>query len=168
MNHSKRHVGLSLAFSLLTLFSLNTLAANALPEYSTAYDPARDPFKDGADAVKRAKESNRRVLIEVGGEWCKWCHVLDDFLDKNPDIKQRLHETFVMLKVNVSDTNDNSQFLKAFPAPLGYPHMYVTESNGDILKSKDTADFLIKGQYSRNQFSSFFNRWSIDKKLSQN
>ena len=142
--------------------------ANTLPAYSLKYDPSRDPFKDGAHAINLAKESNRRVLIEVGGEWCKWCHILDEFLDKNPDIKQRLHSTFVMLKINVSDANDNNAFLKAFPKPLGYPHMYVTEKNGNILWSKDTADFLVNGQYSRKQFTEFFNRWEISNTLSQN
>jgi len=141
-------------------------ASNVLPGYSLKYDPSRDPFKDGLDAIKLAQQSNRRILIEVGGEWCKWCHILDNFLDKNPDIKQRLHKTFVMLKINVSDKNDNKKFLQAFPKPLGYPHMYVTESNGDILWSKDTADFLVKGQYSRQQFTEFFDRWEIKQELS--
>ena len=64
-----------------------------------------------------------------------------------------------MLKVNVSDENDNSEFLKAFPKPLGYPHMYVTEKNGSVLWSKDTADFLVNGSYSRDRFNTFFDRW---------
>jgi thioredoxin-related protein len=137
-----------------------TVALN-LPEYSVKYDPQRDPFKDGAAAIKLASETQRRVLIEVGGEWCKWCHILDDFLDNNPDIKVRLHKTFVMLKINVSNENDNSEFLKAFPKTLGYPHMYVTEKNGSVLWSKDTAEFLEKGKYSRDRFSVFFDRWTL-------
>jgi len=160
-------VFLALVFAIAMALALPAQATNLLPEYSLKYDPLRDPFKDGAEAIKLAKQTNRRVLIEVGGEWCKWCHILDDFLDKNPDIKDRLHKTFVMLKVNVSDANNNHSFLKAFPKPLGYPHMYVTEKNGDILWSKDTADFLIKGQYSRQQFNQFFDRWAITKEVTQ-
>ena len=150
----------SIIYALLFGFCALPLAvASSLPAYSLVYDPARDPFADGHEAIKLAQATRRRVLIEVGGDWCKWCHVLDAFLEKNPDISQQLHETFVVLKVNVSDENDNSQFLKAFPRPLGYPHMYVTENNGDILWSKDTAEFLVNGVYSRQQFSQFFTRW---------
>ncbi len=134
-------------------------ATDELPQYSVKYDPQRDPFKDGIAAIKLATETQRRILIEVGGDWCKWCHILDDFLDKNPDIKSRLHKTFVMLKVNVSDENDNSEFLKAFPKTLGYPHMYITEKDGRVLWSKDTAEFLVKGKYSRERFNAFFDRW---------
>ena len=153
-----------LTFVMAISIALPTHASEPLPDYSTQYDPLSDPFKDGSNAVKLAQQTNRRILIEVGGDWCQWCHKLDAFLDKNPDIKHRLHNTFVMLKVNVSDTNDNSQFLKAFPEPLGYPHMYVTETDGNILWSKDTADFLVNGQYSRQQFNLFFDRWDINNK----
>jgi len=159
---------LARATALSILLTLPAQATSSLPDYSVKYDPARDPFKDGANAIKLARESNRRVLIEVGGAWCKWCNILDDFLDKNPDIKQRLHNTFVMLKINVSDANNNSEFLKTFPKPLGYPHMYVTEKNGDILWSKDTADFLVNGKYSVEQFTKFFDRWEIKNKLTSN
>lgn len=131
-----------------------------LPEYSVKYDPARDPFSDGAQAIQLAQDSQRKVLIEVGGDWCKWCHVLDDFLKQNPHTEQQLHEHFVLLKINVSDENSNQDFLKSFPKPLGYPHMYVSDPDGNLLKSKDTAEFLVNGQYSTEAFAAFINKWS--------
>ncbi len=157
---------------LLILLLPNTILANgtlpALPDYSLHYDPSRDAFADGRAAIKLAAKTQRRVLIEVGGEWCSWCHVLDKFLDDNPDIKQQLHETFVLLKVNVSEENDNKKFLSAFPKPLGYPHMYVAEQNGKVLWSKDTADFIRNGKYNRDNFLAFFKRWKINKKTKVN
>lgn len=132
-----------------------------LPEYSIKYDPTRDAFKDGRDAIQLAKTTQRHILIELGGDWCKWCHVLDTFLNENSEIKAKLHETFVVLKINVSDTNDNAEFLAAFPRPLGYPHMYVADGNGSILLSKDTADFLYQGQYSQQRFHDFFEQWTL-------
>ena len=132
------------------------------PEYSLKYDPARDPFNDGHSAIQLAKQTQRRILIEVGGDWCKWCHLMDGFLDENPDVKAMMHQTFVMLKVNVSDANANEKFLSSFPKPLGYPHMYVSDTDGSVLLSKDTADFLIKGKYSREKFIEFSRRWAIN------
>ena len=155
--------------NLLILFfffiSLQPALAEQLPEYSLTYDPSRDAFQDGRDAIKRARKTNRRILIEVGGDWCKWCHVLDRFLNKNPDIKKELHQTFVFLKVNVSEENSNDEFLKVFPRPLGYPHMYVTEKDGKLLLSKDTADFFENRTYSVKKFKAFFQRWAIDKNV---
>ncbi len=150
--------------ALLILFFFITLQsafAIQLPEYSLKYDPQRDALQDGRDAIKLASATNRRILIELGGDWCKWCLLLDRFLNKNPEIKTQLHQTFVLLKVNVSDENDNSAFLKVFPQTLGYPHMYITESNGKLLLSKDTAQFLVNGQYSVKRFKAFFKRWAL-------
>lgn len=143
----------------LLLLLTTSLQSATLPDYSLAYDPARDAFSDGRAAIQLAASTNRKVLIEVGGDWCAWCHVLDKFLQTHSDVQQQLHNTFVMLKVNVSDTNDNAEFLKAFPRPLGYPHMYITDSQGRILWSQDTAEFLEQGKYSRQRMLDFINKW---------
>lgn len=154
-------------FFFFLFFSLQGASASQLPEYSTGFDPARDAFADGRDAIKRATATKRLILIELGGDWCKWCHKFDHFLNKNPEVKKELHETFVLLKVNVSDENYNDEFLKVFPKPYGYPHMYITQSNGKLLHSKDTGQFVVKGQYSTQKFKEFFKRWEMAKKVVQ-
>ena len=130
-----------------------------MPVYSRNYDEHRDPYVDGRDALDLARATNRKVLIEVGGDWCSWCHVLDRFIRQHPDIESRLHQTFVVLKVNISDENDNADFMSAFPPANGYPHMYVTDSKGNILHSQDTAEFRENKKYSRQRFMAFFDRW---------
>ena len=127
------------------------------------YDPTRDPFADGREAIKLATKTHRRILIEVGGDWCKWCHILDRFINNDPHIKKSLYETFVVLKVNVSDENSNEKFLATFPKALGYPHMYITESNGQVIHSQDTAEFLLNKKYSKTKFMQFLNKWKLKK-----
>jgi len=75
-------------------------------------------------------------------------------------LRSRLHETFVLLKVNVDATNNNAEFLSAFPRTRGYPHMYITDSGGTILFSQDTAEFLQGGRYSKQRFHAFLDRWA--------
>jgi thiol:disulfide interchange protein len=130
-----------------------------LPVYSRIYDASRNPNADGRDALKLAKETNRKVLIEVGGDWCSWCFVLDRFIRETPGLESRLHQVFVVLKVNISEKNDNSKFMAVFPPALGYPHMYVTDSSGNILSSQDTADFRENNNYSEVRFMAFLDRW---------
>lgn len=136
-----------------------SLVPSELPVYSQGYDAQRDPNADGREALRLAEETQRKVLIEVGGDWCSWCHVLDRFIKAHPDVESRLHETFVVLKVNISDMNDNAEFMSAFPPAKGYPHMYITDSSGAILHSQDTADFRENKKYSKQRFMIFFDRW---------
>lgn len=135
------------------------LLTDSLPLYSKVYDEQRDPFKDAVAAIELAQATNRNVLIEIGGNWCTWCHKMDAFLEKNDDIYRALHKEFVLLKVNVSDGNDNEAFMKGLPPVLGYPHMYVSTSTGRMILSKDTAEFLDDGEHSRAQWLSFINQW---------
>lgn len=150
---------------LLTLsYHANVMATATdfnLPEYSKVYDDTRDPFQDARDALALAQQTNRQVLIEIGGNWCTWCHKMDNFLEKNPDIYQALHQNYVLLKVNVSDSNENEAFMKGLPPVLGYPHMYVSTAQGKMLLSKDTAELLSGSNYSRDNWLSFINKWSL-------
>lgn len=134
-------------------------AEPTLPVFSRIYDPKRDPVADGIEALKIATRTKRKVLIEVGGNWCSWCHTLDNFIHSHPQLKHDFFNTFVLVKVNVSEENDNKEFLKVFPPVFGYPHMYVTDHNGQILQSKDTGEFLDNKRYSVEKFYTFINRW---------
>lgn len=157
----KRALGIVLLAGLLLFGGQPGISwAQELPAYSVGYDPARDPFADGRDALQLARETGRMVLIEVGGDWCSWCHVLDRFLNRHSAIRAKLHEKFVVLKVNVDDSNDNAEFLAAFPPAMGYPHMYITRNDGSIVHSQDTAEFLHHGKYSQQHFLKFLERWS--------
>lgn len=156
---------------LVLLFILIwTITARAgsvsLPMYSKIYDESRDPFVDARDAIKLATSTNRNILIEIGGNWCVWCQKMDVFLEKNPDVYQALHQHYVLLKVNVSDTNDNAAFMKSLPPVLGYPHMYVSTGHGKMLLSKDTGEFLDDdGEHSREAWLNFIKKWQVSNNV---
>ncbi len=134
---------------------------STLPEYSKAYDPERDPFADGNNALQNAKQTQRRVVIEVGGDWCTWCHVLDKFISTTPEIYEQLHGKFVVLKVNYSDANENKPFLKGLPKITGYPHWFITDNDGSVVYSGNIVQLLENGKYSQKRFTHFLNQWSL-------
>jgi thioredoxin-related protein len=142
-----------------------TYLAGELPKYSRIYDEKSDPFVDAKNALSLAQTTNRQVLIEIGGNWCSWCHKMDAFLEKNPDIYQALHSNYVVLKVSVSDTNENATFMQSLPPVLGYPHMYVSTAEGKMILSKDTAELLDDNDYSRSQWLAFITKWAKDSSL---
>ncbi|WDD98908.1 thioredoxin family protein [Thalassomonas actiniarum] len=135
-----------------------------LPVYSTSYDDQRDPFADARAAIKLAKSTQRNVLLEIGGNWCTWCKKMDAFLEQNPEVYRQLHDKFVLLKINVSDSNENEAFMSALPPVLGYPHMYVSTASGKMILSKDTAELLQDGKYSVKHWLEFINTWQANGK----
>ncbi|WP_404836633.1 thioredoxin family protein [Aeromonas media] len=121
------------------------LWARGLPDYSQGYDEQRDPARDLAAATAKASAEGKKVLLLVGGEWCSWCQEMNRFLDREPELAQQFNQTFVVVKVNVSEQNKNAPFLKAYPEYLGVPHFYVLDAKGKLLESFNTG-LLEKGK----------------------
>jgi len=154
----------NLIFVLLVCVTTFVYAGDSkLPEYSTIYDAKRDPFQDGRDAIALAGETGRLVLIEVGGDWCVWCHVLERFIKNNKDVYKALHENYVVLKVNVNDENDNKEFLSGLPKANGYPHLFITKGDGTVIYSTDTTRLVKDGKYVHERVMTFLNHWPDNK-----
>jgi thioredoxin-related protein len=133
--------------------------ARELPEYSKHYSETRNPFDDAKAAIELARATHRNILIEIGGNWCTWCKKMDAFLAKNPDIYNQLHDNYVLLKVNVSRANRNSEFMNGLPPVQGYPHMFISTAQGKMLVSKDTAELQDDDGYSAEFWQKFLIKW---------
>jgi thioredoxin-related protein len=128
------------------------------------FDDKRDPSSDLRIAMKEAKRSNRRILLDVGGEWCIWCHRLDTLFIKNHDLNDFLHQNFVVVKVHYDNkVNKNKKFLSRFPKIPGYPHLFVLEKNGRLLKSQDTGELEEGKGHSKEKVMAFLQQWSPKK-----
>lgn len=110
-----------------------------------AFDPARDARKDLQDAVALAGRSGRRVLMDVGGEWCVWCRRLDTLWATDSALRAYRDSNYVTLKVNWSPENKNVALLSNYPRIPGYPHIFILEKDGTLLRSQDTGE-LEKGK----------------------
>lgn len=131
------------------------------PLYEIAvYDPARDPAADLADTVARAQREGKRIILEVGGEWCSWCHILDQYLRDHPDVHDPLAAQFVMMKVNFGPENENEAFLSDYPEIPAYPHFLVLDSEGSFLHSQGTAVLEEDRSYNEDAFQAFIDQWS--------
>ncbi|GAB1349037.1 thioredoxin family protein [Ignavibacteriales bacterium] len=119
------------------------------------FDPTRNPVEDLKVAVKQATELNKRIILDVGGEWCIWCHRIDEFIETTTEVKSAFHDAFVVLKVNFSPENKNEVFLSTFPKIEGYPHFFVLESDGKLLHSQNTGDLEAGKSYSKEKFLEF-------------
>jgi hypothetical protein len=139
------------------------LVTTSPEDFSSAYDPKRDPFKDLAMAEAQAKPANKRILIDVGGDWCIWCKTLDKFFADHADLRQQRDASFVLMKVNMSAINENYAFLSQYPKIPGYPWLFVLDSDGKLLKSEDTNE-LENGAdgYAAKPIKDFLSKWKAE------
>jgi thioredoxin-related protein len=124
------------------------------------FDPAKDPEKDVQDAVAIASKTGQRILLDVGGEWCSWCHKLDKFFQDNADVSGFMKKNFVVVKVNYSKENENQKFLSNFPKIPGYPHLFVLESNGKFLHSQGSGDLESGNHHDHDKVFDFLKKWA--------
>ena len=129
----------------------------------TKYDPKRDGEADIKRAVLEAQRTGKRVLIEVGGEWCIWCHILDKFFDQNPKLLKYREQNFVMVKINYSPENENKKLLSRYPKIVGFPHLFVLDTNGQLIHSQDTGKLEEGKSYNVEKVSTFLRKWALQK-----
>ena len=103
------------------------------------YDPSRNAEQDIQNAIAEAQRTGKRILLEVGGEWCGWCHTMDKFFEQNRELLEFREKNFVLVKINFSSENENRKVLSRYPPIPGYPHLFVLDSNGKFLHSQGTS-----------------------------
>lgn len=140
------------------VFSIITISITAQADRGP-YDPSRDAFKDFQDAQLQAEKEDKLILVQIGGNWCSWCHKLERFFNNNTAIKTLLDDTFVAIKVNVSPENDNEAFLDEMPEFEGYPFLVITDEEGQVLNSRTSGALEGGLGYSEAKFKEYFEYW---------
>lgn len=147
---------LSLFVMFILTISLFAQTEDSLPKF----DPLRNTDSDLKAAVELAKSTNKRIILDVGGEWCIWCHRIDAFIENNKEIKSLIEKNFIVLKINYSKENKNENFLSKYPDVQGYPHFFVLDKKGKLLHSQNTGELEKDKDYDAEKFITFLKKWS--------
>jgi thiol:disulfide interchange protein len=124
------------------------------------YDASRDPAKDLQEAIAVATKTNKRILLEVGGDWCIYCNIMDETFDSHPQLRKVRDANYVTVKVNFSKENPNEAFLSDYPKIPDYPHFFVLDPKGALLYSQPTHKFEHGKAYNVGKIESFLKRSS--------
>jgi thiol-disulfide isomerase/thioredoxin len=119
------------------------------------FDPRRDAAQDVRTAVAAAARTGKHVLIEVGGNWCPYCKVLDQFFAANPQVNALRQKNFLFVKVNFSEENQNEALLRNYPQVRGFPHFFVVNGKGELVRSQRVATLGTQTGYSPERFTAF-------------
>lgn len=139
---------------------LGSAIAGAGSSRDLGYDPQADPFEQYHAAIAAAKADDKLVLVIAGGDWCRWCHVLNRFVSRNAEVQRGMDDTFVVVKVYVGDENYNEDFFAQLPEARGAPHFWIISPDRNVLSSQSTGS-LEKGSngYDKHEFLQFIDHW---------
>jgi len=111
---------MKLAITTFVLLSITVgsvaIAADAVKP-AVPYDALLDGWKQVQGAAQKAESDGKRVLVIVGGNWCKWCRALDSLMVVNAELKGEIAAHYELVHLNWSKENKNAEAM----AHLGNP-----------------------------------------------
>jgi thioredoxin-related protein len=151
MNH-KCSIIFILFFSGLTAFSQPKL-----------YNPAESAKSALDSCIQLAKKENKHVLVQVGGNWCKWCIEFHRFVKSDNQLDSILKSSFIYYPLNYSKENKNLDVLASFEFPqrFGFPVFVVLNENGKKIHIQNSS-YLEDGKesYDQEKVFDFFKKWT--------
>lgn len=129
---------------------------------SAPYDESADADAAVAAAFAKAKASHKRVLLDLGGNWCPDCIILANFLQL-PEIKRFVAAHYVVAAVDVGRFNRNLQV----PARFGYtarlkgvPTVLIAEADGTLVNGSDVFAFTDARHMTPQALAEYLARWA--------
>jgi thioredoxin-related protein len=144
-----------LFFAAVTAFSQDMTKFNL-------YKPQEDAKTAIESSIKKAKESDKHVMVQIGGNWCVWCARFNDFVTKDNSLDSLVNANFIVYHLNYSKENKNLAILSKykFPQRFGFPVFLVLNEKGDLLHTQ-TSWYLEAGKgYDKEKVTAFFTDWS--------
>jgi thiol:disulfide interchange protein len=162
---------------LLVVLSAAVLSAAvalpAEPEYPKMGPDIYDTQADGAalvaDAIAQAKATHKRILLDLGANWCIWCRRLKTAFETDPAIKLALADHFVLVFVDVNhrDNKSRNDVLNRYyenPVKEGLPVIVVLEQDGRQLTTQETGALENhKDGYDQKIIMTFLTKWTPKK-----
>jgi uncharacterized protein YyaL (SSP411 family) len=99
--------------------------ANALAHETSPYllqhkDNPVDWLPWGTEALRRARDADRPLLVSIGYSSCHWCHVMERESFEDPETARLMNERFVCVKVDREERPDvDAIYMEAVQAMTG-------------------------------------------------
>ena len=99
----------------------NRLAKETSPYLLQHKENPVDWYPWGEEALRRAREEDRPILLSVGYSSCHWCHVMERESFEDPETAAYMNEHFVNVKVDREERPDvDALYMEAVQAMTGH------------------------------------------------
>ncbi len=111
--------------SLLVIgLSISSLTSDKTTNDTT---PSLQWGTDINQAMQEAKNTNKSIFVDFYADWCSYCREMDEVTYTDPQVKEKLTQNYVLLKVDVDENPELSSKYQAY----GLPTMLILDSNGN-------------------------------------
>jgi uncharacterized protein YyaL (SSP411 family) len=98
----------------------NRLAAETSPYLLQHAENPVEWYPWGEEALARARDENKPILVSIGYAACHWCHVMERESFEDPRIAELMNERFVCIKVDREERPDvDAIYMDAVQAMTG-------------------------------------------------
>src|SRR5919202_6820009 len=112
----------------------NRLADETSPYLLQHKDNPVDWYPWGEDALSRAREEDRPILLSIGYSACHWCHVMERESFEDPETAAYMNQHFVPIKVDREERPDiDDLYMEAVQGMTGqggWPLTVILDSEG--------------------------------------
>jgi hypothetical protein len=129
---------------------------------SAAYEQPYKPEEDGdariTELLKQAKKEHKKLLVQVGGNWCVWCLRFNHLVTTDPELKRILNKKYVYYHLNFSPENKNEKAFTKYGNPgnqYGYPAFLIISAKGEVLFTQKSEDLEEGKGYDRKKVKKF-------------
>jgi uncharacterized protein len=99
----------------------NRLAAETSPYLLQHAENPVDWYPWGDEALAKAREEDKPILVSVGYSACHWCHVMEHESFENEEIAATMNDLFVNIKVDREERPDlDSLYMSAVQSMTGH------------------------------------------------
>jgi thioredoxin-related protein len=126
------------------------------------YNPDENAAKAIGEAVKKAKDAKKHVLIQIGGNWCIWCMRFNDVVTKDASLDSLVNADYIVYHLNYSKENKNDALLAkyGFPQRFGFPVFLILDGSGKLLHIQNSAYLEQDKGYNKEKIADFFTNWA--------
>jgi thiol:disulfide interchange protein len=117
------------------------------PALPSIYDAKADAHEQIAKALDQAKKEKQRVLITWGADWCPWCHRLHALLGKDRELRRKVVDEYVVVRIDVGRKDKNVDLADHYGATIkkdGIPFLTVLDADGKVLGHQATEPLEIR------------------------
>lgn len=145
-----------------TIFFTGFLFSASAQSDFKLYSTEANAIEQMKSATIRAGKENKHVLLMIGGNWCKWCKLFNEFSHKNFQVDSMLNADFIVEHINFSKENKNLQVMQAlgFPQRFGFPVFVIVDGNGKRIHTQQTGYLEEDKGYSKEKVMEFLQQWS--------